>query len=94
MAIAIAIYLDPPVLIFDEATSSLDAISEKKVQETIEALHGKRTVILAAHRLVTVAHADQIYVIENGRLAEEGTHEKLKAGSGLYSHLCTKQSLD
>jgi len=49
---------------------------------------------VVAHRLVTVAHADHIYVIENGRLAEESTHEKLKAGSGLYSHLCTKQSLD
>ena len=93
LAIARAIYLDPPVLIFDEATSSLDANSEKKVQEAIEALHGKRTVIVVAHRLITVAHADHIYVIENGRLSEEGTHEKLKAGSGLYSHLSSKQSL-
>ena len=93
LAIARAIYLDPPVLIFDEATSSLDANSEKKVQEAIEALHGRRTVIVVAHRLVTIACADYIYVIENGRLAEEGTHEKLKAGSGLYSHLCAKQSL-
>jgi ATP-binding cassette, subfamily B, bacterial PglK len=94
LAIARAIYLDPPVLIFDEATSSLDANSERKVQEAIEALHGNRTVIVVAHRLVTVACADYIYVIENGRLAEEGTHEKLRAGSGLYSHLCAKQSLD
>jgi ATP-binding cassette, subfamily B, bacterial PglK len=93
LAIARAIYLDPPVLIFDEATSSLDANSEKKVQEAIEALHGRRTVIVVAHRLITVAHADHIYVLENGRLSEEGTHEKLKAGSGLYSHLCSKQSL-
>ncbi len=94
LAIARAIYLDPPVLIFDEATSSLDANSEKKVQEAIEALHGKRTVIVVAHRLVTVAHADYIYVIENGRLTEEGTHEKLRTGIGLYSRLCAKQSLD
>ena len=93
LAIARAIYLNPPVLIFDEATSSLDANSERKVQEAIEALHGKRTVIVVAHRLVTVACADYIYVIENGRLAEGGTHEKLKAGSGLYSRLCSKQSL-
>jgi ABC-type multidrug transport system fused ATPase/permease subunit len=93
LAIARAIYLDPPVLIFDEATSSLDASSEKKVQEAIEALHGKRTVIVIAHRLVTIASADYIYVIENGRLTEEGTHQKLKAGSGLYSSLCAKQSL-
>jgi ABC-type multidrug transport system fused ATPase/permease subunit len=94
LAIARAIYLDPPVLIFDEATSSLDANSEKKVQEAIEALHGKRTVIVIAHRLVTIASADYIYVIENGRLTEEGTHEKLKAETGLYSRLCAKQSLD
>ncbi|MEK9627519.1 MAG: ABC transporter ATP-binding protein [Nitrospinota bacterium] len=93
LAIARAIYLDPPILIFDEATSSLDANSERKVQEAIEALHGKRTVLVVAHRLVTVASADHIYVIENGSLAEEGTHEELKEGSGLYSRLCAKQSL-
>jgi ATP-binding cassette, subfamily B, bacterial PglK len=94
LAIARSIYLDPPVLIFDEATSSLDANSERKVQEAIENLHGKRTIIVVAHRLVTVAHADHIHVIENGRVSEEGTHEKLKAGSGLYSRLCAKQSLE
>ena len=93
LAIARAIYLAPPVLVFDEATSSLDANSERKVQEAIEALHGKRTVIVVAHRLVTIARADYIYVIENGRLIEEGTHQKLRAGSGLYSRLCAKQSL-
>ena len=94
LAIARAIYLAPPVLIFDEATSSLDANSERKVQEAIEALHGKRTVIVVAHRLVTIARADYIYVIENGRLAEKGTHKELRSGSGLYSRLCAKQSLN
>jgi ATP-binding cassette, subfamily B, bacterial PglK len=94
LAIARAIYLDPPVLIFDEATSSLDANSEKNVQEAIESLHGKRTVIVVAHRLVTVAHADHIYVIEKGHLTEEGTHRKLRTGAGLYSRLCAKQSLE
>ena len=93
LAIARAIYLDPPVLIFDEATSSLDANSERKVQEAIEALHGKRTVIVVAHRLVTISEADYIYVIENGTLTEEGTHEKLRAGNGLYGNLCAKQRL-
>jgi len=93
LAIARAIYLDPPVLIFDEATSSLDANSEKKIQEAIETLHGKRTVIVVAHRLITVASADCIYVIENGRLAEKGTHEELQNKNGLYSRLCAKQSL-
>ncbi len=94
LAIARAIYLDPPVLIFDEATSSLDANSEKKVQEAIEALHGKRTVIVVAHRLVTISQADYIYVIENGSLTEEGTHEDLRISTGLYSRLCAKQSLN
>jgi len=93
LAIARAIYLDPPVLIFDEATSSLDSNSEKKVQEAIESLHGKRTVIVVAHRLVTVTGTDYIYVLENGRLAEEDTHENLRSGNGLYSRLCAKQSL-
>ena len=94
LAIARAIYMDPPVLIFDEATSSLDAHSEKRVQEAIETLYGKRTVIVVAHRLATVACADYIYVIENGRLTEEGTHQELRAGSGLYSSLCARQTLD
>ena len=94
LAIARAIYMDPPVLIFDEATSSLDAHSEKRIQEAIETLYGKRTVIVVAHRLVTLACADYIYVIENGRLTEEGTHQELRAGSGLYSSLCARQTLD
>lgn len=93
LAIARAIYLDPPVLIFDEATSSLDTNSEKKVQKAIEALHGKRTVIVVAHRLGTIIDADHIYVIENGNLAEEGQHQELRNGNGLYSQLCKKQSL-
>ena len=93
LAIARAIYMDPPVLILDEATSSLDAYSERKVQEAIQTLHGKRTVIVVAHRLATIAFADYIYVLENGRLTEEGTHEKLKTGNGLYSRLCEKQTL-
>ena len=94
LAIARAIFLDPPVLIFDEATSSLDANSERKVQEAIEALHGKRTVIVVAHRLVTVSSADYIFVLEDGKLSEEGTHEQLRKGQGLYSRLCAKQSLN
>ena len=94
LAIARAFYLDPPVLIFDEATSSLDAHSERRIQEAIETLHGKRTVIVVAHRLVTVASADHIFVIEDGCLVEEGNHKELKGGSGLYSSLCARQSLD
>ncbi len=82
------------MLIFDEATSSLDSHSERKVQESIEALHGKRTVIVVAHRLVTVSSADYIFVIEDGILSEEGVHRELINGNGLYSRLCAKQSLD
>ena len=93
LAIARAIYLDPPLLIFDEATSSLDANSEKKILDAIDSLHGKRTVIIVAHRLATAASADYIYVINNGNLTEEGTHEKLKCGNGLYNQLFQKQSV-
>jgi ABC-type multidrug transport system fused ATPase/permease subunit len=94
LAIARAIYLDPPILILDEATSSLDTLSEQKVREAIESLHGKRTVIVIAHSLATVACADHIYVIENGRLTEQGSHEELRAGGGLYSRLCAGQTLE
>ena len=94
LAIARAIYLDPPILILDEATSSLDTLSEQKVREAIELLHGKRTVIAIAHNLATVTHADYIYVIEKGRLTEQGRHEELRAGGGLYSRLCAGQTLE
>ncbi|SVD51698.1 uncharacterized protein METZ01_LOCUS404552, partial [marine metagenome] len=94
LAIARAVYRDLPVLIFDEATSALDAVSELKVQRAIENLHGKRTVIVVAHRLVTISKADHIFVLEDGRVVEEGRHKKLKAGQGVYSRLCTKQSLE
>ena len=93
LAIARAIYLDPPVLIFDEATSSLDANSEKKIQNAIDSLQGEKTVIVVAHRFVTLANADHIYVLESGSLAEEGTHQNLKNENGLYSQLCDKQIL-
>ena len=65
-----------------------------KVQKAIDSLYGKRTVIVVAHRLVTLANADHIYVLENGSLAEEGTHQNLKNGNGLYKRLCDKQVLD
>ena len=79
------------MLIFDEATSSLDTNSEKKVQEAIESLHGKRTVIVIAHRLVTVKETDYIYVLDNGGLVEQGTHEELRDSNGIYSRLCKKK---
>tara|TARA_B100000686_G_scaffold128390_1_gene135581 strand:- start:1091 stop:2842 length:1752 start_codon:yes stop_codon:yes gene_type:complete len=93
LAIARAIYLNPPVLVFDEATSSLDANSERKIHAAMQTLQGQRTIIVVTHRLATISNADCIYVIEKGSLTEEGAHEKLKAGNGLYNSLCAKQSL-
>jgi len=92
IAIARALYQHPDILILDEATSSLDSISEQCVQATIRHLreHGK-TVILIAHRLSTVMHADKIVVIEQGRLIEEGSHAELLARQGAYYTLWTSQ---
>ncbi len=87
LAIARAILRDPPILILDEATSSLDAESERLVQAALEALMEGRTVFVIAHRLATVVHSDRILVLEHGRLAEEGRHEDLLAHNGLYRRL-------
>ena len=85
ITIARAILRDPRVLIFDEATSSLDAQSERYVQEAIEALLGGRTVFIIAHRLATVRHADKILVLDDGAVAACGNHEALMAEGGLYA---------
>lgn len=87
IAIARAILKDPRVLILDEATSALDTESEKLVQAALDRLMVGRTSFVIAHRLSTVRGADQIYVIENGRVREHGTHEALLAAGGLYSGL-------
>ena len=88
LAIARAILRDAPILLLDEATSALDTESESKVQAALERLSKGRTTLVIAHRLSTVTKADKIYVLENGQIAEQGTHESLsKKRGGLYAKL-------
>jgi ATP-binding cassette, subfamily B, bacterial MsbA len=95
LAIARAFLKDPPILILDEATSDLDAESEFLVQQALAELMRGRTVLVIAHRLATVKHADRVVVIHAGRVAEMGTHDELMARSdGIYRRLATLQSLD
>src|SRR6058998_2751561 len=84
IAIARALLRDPPILILDEATSALDTESERLVQEAIDRLMAHRTVLVIAHRLATVRHADLIVVLSEGRIVERGTHDTLFAAGGLY----------
>jgi ABC-type multidrug transport system fused ATPase/permease subunit len=92
IAIARAILKDPAILVLDEATSSLDAESEKLVQEALDELMKGRTTIIIAHRLATIRKVDYIYVISEGRILEAGTHEQLAdLENGLYQHLLKLQ---
>jgi ATP-binding cassette subfamily B protein len=92
VAIARAILKSPTFLIFDEATSSLDSVSEQAIMEAIDAVSANHTTILIAHRLSTIAHADQIFVLEEGSLAEQGTHQELLAKRGVYHELWQTQA--
>lgn len=91
LAIARALYRDAAIWIFDEATSALDSESEILIQKSIEALRNKKTIIIIAHRLSTVRHADQICVISEGHICELGTHSSLLAQRGMYADMVNLQ---
>jgi ATP-binding cassette, subfamily B, bacterial len=91
IAIARAILADRPILLLDEATSALDAESERMVQTALDGLMRQRTTVVIAHRLATVQKADRIVVMENGRIAQQGSHAELIASDGLYARLARLQ---
>ena len=88
LAIARAIYKNPPILIFDEATSAVDNLTERLIQEAISEISKGRTTIVIAHRLSTIRHADRIIVIDNSKIIEDDKHDNLvEIGNGFYANL-------
>jgi ABC-type multidrug transport system fused ATPase/permease subunit len=94
ISIARALLKDPPVLVLDEATASVDTATEQLIQEALARLLAGRTSFVIAHRLSTVRHADLILVLNQGRIAERGSHDELLARNGLYARLCRGQHTD
>ena len=92
IAIARAVLKNPPILILDEATSALDTESERLVQDALTNLMKNRTSLVIAHRLSTIKAADEIIVIQDGKIEERGSHDSLLEMGGLYSHLYHLQS--
>ena len=94
LSIARAVLKNPDILILDEATSALDTESEKLVQEALNKLLVGRTSIVIAHRLSTIRSADRIFVVDHGRIVEQGTHAGLMAKGGIYAKLIEMQSFE
>jgi ATP-binding cassette subfamily B protein len=94
VAIARTLLKDPPILILDEATSALDSRTEAAIQETLRSVTARRTSIVIAHRLSTVVDADQIVVLNEGEVAERGTHAQLLRANGLYAEMWTRQQAE
>ncbi|MGI9407187.1 MAG: ABCB family ABC transporter ATP-binding protein/permease [Hyphomicrobiaceae bacterium] len=91
VAIARTILKDPPILMLDEATSALDSHTEKEIQDALDVVSKDRTTLVIAHRLSTIVNADNIIVLEKGRIAEQGTHADLIAADGLYASMWNRQ---
>jgi ABC-type transport system involved in Fe-S cluster assembly fused permease/ATPase subunit len=94
VAIARTLLKNPPILILDEATSALDSRTEQAIQDTLDRIAERRTTIMIAHRLSTIVNADQIAVLDHGRVVERGTHQQLLALDGLYAELWVRQAAE
>ncbi|NJL08047.1 MAG: ATP-binding cassette domain-containing protein, partial [Methylacidiphilales bacterium] len=91
VAVARALLKNAPIVVLDEATSAMDPLSEKAIQDAVAALESGRTVIVVAHRLHTIAGADQILAMDRGRIVERGRHDQLLALGGIYAGLWAAQ---